>query len=193
MVQLSPLLRAATAVIPLTVHNPGAATIASQAHTFIDSVWGIPQTITGAAGNKTILPNHSSEIDMVQVPGLQSSEKGNSTAALMRLRTFSRWGENWDGEGAPAPDAATLNCAAVLLGLLSTELGNAPKVMLNALGEPMFIVVEERFELAVTVKSKDEASFYVAQGNDEDGGLTPFDGVHLPPDLKSAIRARLSV
>lgn len=127
--------------------------------------------------------NDTSPIDNV---GYQSAP-GEVAKALSRLRTIGQWGDNWDGEGGPAPDKAAVAAATLMLGFLSSSLGIAPNVSLNADGQPSLTLFGEEFEFAVTMPSASEISYFTAHGDEIRGGLADFDGTSLPIEMAAAI------
>ena len=60
----------------------------------------------------------SSDKGSVDHVGYQNAP-GEVAKALSRLRTIGQWGDNWDGEGGPAPDKAAVASATLMLGFLS--------------------------------------------------------------------------
>lgn len=114
--------------------------------------------------------------------------KNGLITSLQRLHEFKTWNANWDGEDAPAPNPDTIITAMTLLGMLFIHThGEVPYVMMNALSEPMFIFAENFIDMSITIKSKNEISFYVEIGDYEDAGLIDFDTVNFPDELKSII------
>lgn len=107
--------------------------------------------------------------------------------ALGRLRSLALWGENWDGDGAPAPQQDAIGSAALMLGFLHSKLGKAPHVSLNGDGEPMLTMLDGEFEIAVTITSKTEAAYLIALGDDERGGLATFNERGLPAEIAAAV------
>jgi len=58
-------------------------------------------------------------------------------AGLERLRSFQRWGENWDAEGSAAPNPEILDAASRVFSLLSVHA--VPQVTLTPEGLPAFL------------------------------------------------------
>lgn len=108
-------------------------------------------------------------------------------AALHRLRTFSTWKRNWDGEGAPAPRVRAIEAATVLLGLLDSKLPQTPKVALNSLGQPMFMLLAGDKEFSATLQGATRISYYLRSGNEEEGGLIKFNQRTLPKRFAAEI------
>lgn len=108
-------------------------------------------------------------------------------AALERIRTFRSWKRNWDGEMAPAPKPKSLDAAAVLLGLLDAALPSTPKVTLNGIGEPMFILLTPELEFSATVTSSKRVAYYVRSEDREEAGLARFDHVRLPKVIRQEL------
>jgi hypothetical protein len=183
MLHTNPTLASITPTFSFPAYSSG-----STVHSYASTKPDIVRPLHAATVSKNVLLSPNNEMDPVPISFLPRTDKGESTTALARLRTFATWRDNWDGEGASAPDGKALDAASLILGLLSSDLGKVPKVMLNGDGEPMFVLIDKHFEIAVTVKSKTEISFYVAHGNDEDGGLVDFNGRQLPTLLRAAIR-----
>lgn len=120
---------------------------------------------------------------LIEVPSVQATDRN-----LARLRRFRTWGENWDGEGAPAPDAASLNVAVRLLSLLAHEHA-VLSVGLDADSRPMFNLRDSLYEGHIVVEAGGELSFSFSRGESEvmDDFDLAFDGRSIPATLKSAL------
>lgn len=117
---------------------------------------------------------------------------GSSTAAfdraLARLRRFRSWEENWDGEGASAPNPTVLDTAIQLLSSLAR--GHAVfNVGLDAEARPMFNLRDSRFDGYIVVEPETTLSFSFEHENGTtlDGFALPFDGKKLPETLADAL------
>lgn len=126
--------------------------------------------------------------DENRIPNKIIFGKNNLIESLHRLHEFKTWNANWDGEGSPAPNRDTIVSAMILLGMLFINTnGAAPYVTMNASSEPMFIFNENSIDMTITIKSKNEISFYIEKGDYEDAGLLDFDTENFPDELKSII------
>ena len=106
---------------------------------------------------------------------------------LARLRAFRGWSGNWDGEGAPAPDIASLGVAERLLSLLAYE-HPVLSVGLDADSRPMFNLRESVYEGHIVVETGGELSFsFYYKGCVLDGFYLAFDGRSIPQPLKTAL------
>lgn len=101
-------------------------------------------------------------------------------AALGRLRKFKTWHENWNAEGAPAPDHQLIEAASNLLGLVGRY--QSPKVMLSSDAVPMLLFSDAHFDGEITISAKNEIEFYFSAPM-EVGDTVPFDGMSIPPAL----------
>lgn len=125
--------------------------------------------------------------NQVSASSLEFAPVSPAIEALKTLREFKSWTANWDGEGAPAPKAASIEAASNLLGLLDASIHSTPKVTLNSSGEPMFLLIEDDGELSVTIQSRSTIAFYVETNGFEDGGLARFNGRDLPAKLQRSL------
>jgi hypothetical protein len=108
--------------------------------------------------------------------------------AVDRLRQMAKWGPNWDGERAPAPDQAAIDSAIVLLGFL-VPFGASVKVALDCFGKPMIFLSTEDGAGEITVTSPNHLDF-VLEGEDGEAGVDlPFDRTALPDRLHASLRA----
>lgn len=73
------------------------------------------------------------------IRAMAPAHRSAAVQALQRLRTFRDWRDNWDAEGAPAPDQGALNAASIILGYLRNYPID-PTAMLDADGKPMLIL-----------------------------------------------------
>lgn len=112
-----------------------------------------------------------------------------SIDALARLRTFSTWKVNWDGEGAPAPTLSSIDTATNLLGILDGALIETPKVALNAFGQPMFMLAADGAEMSATIVSPKTIHFYVSKDDFEAGGVARVKEAVLPSTFLQALRS----
>ena len=147
------------------------------------SRFGSKTVVYGAFIEALRKTNDTSPVDHV---GYQSAP-GEVAKALSRLRTIGQWGDNCDGEEGPAPDKTAVASATLMLGFLSSSLGIAPKVGLNADGQPSLTLFGEDLELAVTIPTASEISYFAAHGDEIRGGLADFDGTSLPTEMVAAI------
>ena len=109
--------------------------------------------------------------------------------ALARLRQYSNWGENWDGEGSEAPQRQTIEAASNLLGLLSSR-HFVPHVGLNSLGQPMFLFSNSLYEGEIVVEDASNLSYFIRGGIDDDYARLKSVGPALPRRLEDILRAR---
>lgn len=101
-------------------------------------------------------------------------------AGLERIRSFATWGDNWDAEGARAPNPAVLNDACLMFSLLAVH--KVPQVTLTAEGHPMFAFDGAvQGEVVMTEPGKFDY-FFAADGAPSDEGVA-FDGNALPKEL----------
>ena len=107
---------------------------------------------------------------------------------LARLRRIRTWSENWNGEGAPAPNATSLDIAERLLCVLAYEHA-VLSVGLDADSRPMFNLRNSLFEGHIVVEAGGELSFFFSRDEGEvmDGFDLPFDGHSVPSTLKHAL------
>lgn len=112
-------------------------------------------------------------------------------AAVKRLRAMRAYGQNWNAEGAPAPNPEAVDAAVVMVGFLA-PLGLRMTVMLDAFGQPLVLVSNGEGEGEVVLTGPDTFDFaWFGGGAAEDGdaGLH-FDGQQLPSRLAGAFAAR---
>ena len=147
---------------------------------------GIANRNDGEFQNVSSMEHASSEISghrVVEVPSAQTTDRN-----LARLRRFRTWGENWDGEGAPAPKLASLDVAVRLLSLLAYEHA-VMSVGLDADSRPMFNLRDSLYEGHIVVESSGNLSFSFSRGESDlqDGFDLAFDGHYIPLELKTAL------
>lgn len=106
--------------------------------------------------------------------------------SLNRLREFRRWGDNWDAEGAPAPEKASIDAATKILGLLALQ-GIEPAVMLNADGKPMFLIESAGVESEIVFHSSEELGYFV-NSSPPVGGEAAFNGKDMPAGILALFR-----
>lgn len=107
-------------------------------------------------------------------------------AGLDRLRRFQNWKDNWDAEGARAPDPVALDTASKVFSLLSVHA--VPDVTLDVDGNPMLIFnAPVRGEVVVT--SPQSIDYFFVDGRAPYGEAVPFDGEHLPQELAAYVKA----
>ncbi|WP_157089072.1 hypothetical protein [Novosphingobium capsulatum] len=178
-----PVLIAATATPLTALVNPGAIFLSDR-----PAVVSVADrhNSSGNARRFHLTGTHSGE-EAKSEPIWEVREPGAGTRALSKLRTFAMWGDNWDGDGARAPRSEHLETASLLLGFLQASVGHTPNVSLNGDGDPMFTILRDDFELAVTVVSKSELSFLVAGGESERAGLAEFNAQNLPGEIADAV------
>lgn len=115
--------------------------------------------------------------------------------ALQRLRMFSTWKENWDAEGAPAPDLDAIEAASNLLGFMKSYQID-PTAMLDAFGKPMFLFNLQGVEAEINLTTGDELDYlFVPQQPGEElveVGV-PFDKTSMPASLDEILRKLASV
>lgn len=112
-------------------------------------------------------------------------------AGLQRLRTFRNWKDNWDGEGAPAPEKEALDTSTKVLALLVAS-GASPKVQLNSDGLPVFSIYGDGLDGEVVVTSKDTIEYYFHGDEPVGQSDVPFDGVKLPDELICQLASSLA-
>lgn len=103
-----------------------------------------------------------------------------------RLREFAAWGENWDGEGAPAPDLDAIDSAAILVGFLANHQVKVT-VALDAFGKPMLILKGEFGEGEITVIGSDRLEFAWFGVFDDAAVDEPFNRSSLPGRIIAAL------
>lgn len=107
--------------------------------------------------------------------------------AVNRLKAFKTWTENWDMEGAAAPNVDAIEAAIGLVELIERK-GIVPAVALNSDGDPMLMFQRGGVPGEVVVTSAHSLEYYM--NYDEPlGGDVPFDGVNLPNEIASLIAA----
>lgn len=113
-----------------------------------------------------------------------------SLVAIKRLRTMRGYDGNWDGEGAPAPEADLIDMAITLVGFLAQE-GLQVKASLDGEGRPMLLLSRGADEGEVTVTGDGQFEFaWFAAGNAFGGCDVEFDGKRLPNELLGAVARR---
>lgn len=116
-----------------------------------------------------------------------STELSATMSALNRLRTFKTWKENWDAEGAPAPDSDSIEAATQVLSLLALE-NVAPTVTLNSDGKPMLLINQWGLDGEITVTEPGEVEFFF-DADEPLGDVVPFTGHALPEVLVNVFAA----
>jgi len=109
-------------------------------------------------------------------------------ATLDRLRSFKSWPANWDAEGAPKPDADTIDAATNLLALLNA-IGVLPAVQLNAEAQPLFTFHSAGIDGEVTVTSPSTLDFYFHGDDPVAGADVEFNGSRLPTGVTERLSA----
>ena len=163
-----------------TAHEMGAST--AQQPVRAGYVGASPVPVTYGSGTSTSPLPTASERAITFAPVSASMD------ALERLRGFAFWPENWDGAGAPAVSLDVLDAATNLFGLIDNLTYVTPSVALNAHGEPMFMLLDEAYEVSVTLVSPNTVHYYVHADGIEDGGSARFDGRRTPSKVASALR-----
>lgn len=107
-------------------------------------------------------------------------------AGLDRLRTFRDWQDNWDAEGARAPDVETLNAASKVFSLLAAH--SVPNVTLDSDGQPM-LVFNGTLRGEVVMTSPSTLDYFFMDDDAPYGENATFVGDQLPPELVSYIKA----
>ncbi|WP_372706696.1 hypothetical protein [Brevundimonas sp.] len=116
------------------------------------------------------------------------SKPSASAAALQRLRLFRDWRDNWDAEGAPAPDLGALEVASNLLGFLKSYPVE-PIAMLHASGLPMFVLNFTGGEGEITVSGDGAVDFVLdlPDGETQAEVELEFDNQSLPVQLHDVL------
>lgn len=111
-----------------------------------------------------------------------------SAAALQRLRIFRDWHDNWDAEGAPAPDLRALDAASNLLGFLKSYPVE-PIAMLDASGLPMLLLRFLGGEGEITVSGNGAVDFVLdlPDGETQTEVELEFDSQGLPAQLHEVL------
>ena len=127
------------------------------------------------------LPNSSDK--PVRIKPSQS----NGSAILNRLRTFASWQENWDGEGAAAPNLNAIDIASNFLSLWSPDKIK-PEIVLTHDGLPMFVIDNGKMigEIIVNPDKTLDYFFEYADGSMKGDEAVPFD-VNRKPSLLSEL------
>jgi len=107
-------------------------------------------------------------------------------AGLERLRAFKTWSDNWDAEGAKAPDPNLIDVASQVFSLLSVR--RVPQVTLTADGHPMF-VYGAPLQGEVVVTDLNKIDYFFAEENAPSDEDVAFDGSSLPLELLHYIEA----
>ena len=106
-------------------------------------------------------------------------------AGLERLRTFKGWENNWDAEGAKAPEPQVVDFATKVFSLLSVH--RVPTVTLNAEGQPMFVYTGSH-PGEVVVTSVDRFDYFFAQDDAPEREDMTLVHATLPDDLIAYLR-----
>lgn len=109
--------------------------------------------------------------------------------ALARLRTFQHWGDNWDAEGAPAPDPRAIELASIVLGQLQSY-PMVPTAMLDARGQPFLLLTYAGGEGEISVVGPHELEFVLDIPGDEAEAETDLEmpGSALPDNLRQVLK-----
>lgn len=123
----------------------------------------------------------------VSAPLRAASKTSEALTAIRRLRNMAEYSDNWDGEGAPAPDRATIDAAIVVVGFLATEHLRI-RATLNADGQPLILISRSDAEGEVTITSPQSIDFVWFAAAEEFGeaGLA-FEGRRLPVEITEAL------
>lgn len=106
--------------------------------------------------------------------------------AIERLRSFKSYGENWDAEGAPAPNPEAIDAAVNLVGFLAPFRGRL-RVALDALGQPLILLSAGAAEAELTVVDERRIEFSVLGDTDDADVDVIFDGTTLPERLRGPL------
>lgn len=114
-------------------------------------------------------------------------QTSSAQKALARLRKFMNWDSNWDGEGAPKPNADHLEAASLLVGFLSAY-GLKQSCVLDALGQPMILVSSDKGSGEITIDTSGNLEFAIQAGHDDSDIGIPFDRQTIPNRLALALQ-----
>lgn len=123
-----------------------------------------------------------------QVPSV-NAPVSSALKAIERLRKFEGWGDNWDAEGSPAPEAESLDAAVVLVGFLKQQKLEIAAT-LESQGKPMLFISGDGGEGEVTVNSARSIDFVLFGVNGDDAGTDiAFDMNSIPNQLADSLHA----
>lgn len=105
-------------------------------------------------------------------------------AGLERLRTFKGWGDNWDAEGAKAPNPDVVDFASKVFGLLSVY--RTPEVGLSSDGYPMFIYGQP-YAGEILVSGPSSFDYFFANDDACEGEDVSLEDGALPAKLVASL------
>lgn len=179
-------LIAATATPLVSLGNPGVMYI--QPDNFPDPLEFSTRWDKNVRSVARDVANRGLALDIHTGPSPQQLlEPAAIMGSFVRLRSFEKWGDNWDGEGAPAPTKSNLDSAGIMLGFLHSRTGKVPRASLNSEGEPMLSIMDGDLEAMVTVYAPLEVAYLFAKGEKELAGVAHFDGRTMPVEISDAL------
>lgn len=129
------------------------------------------------------LPNTSKE--EVHIKPSSSS----SSVILNRLRTFAGWTENWDGEGAAAPNLEAIDIASKFLSLwLPSKI--EPEIVLTHDGLPMFVINNGEMIGEIVVNSNRTLDYFFEYA---DGSMKGDEAISFETDRKPSLLRELAL
>ena len=123
-----------------------------------------------------------------EFPDITKRVENESDRALLRLRQFKSWPENWDAEGGAKPDRINIDRAIALLSQIATKPISFG-VGLDADSRPMFSIRDSAYDGHIVVEPNGAVSFFFQRGTEilDDYDLA-FDGQSLPGALEQALK-----
>lgn len=103
-----------------------------------------------------------------------------------RFEEMKTWRENWDGEGAPAPNPEAIDKAMVLYDLLAQRFPTQKfSSLLDADANPVIAIRTSKWTGMITVdnSTKDIFSEFFISENTIYVDVRNFDGVNIPIEL----------
>lgn len=153
-------------------------------------------TVTTLPASDTSLPfggiNTWPNISSVANPrGLEKSgEFPRPTTSLERLAgEFRRWRllpQNWDGEGAAAPDIESLEEAVSFTRLLD-EPNIVPDSELHADGRAGLLWIAYNLYADIKFLGDGRLAYYIENGKNQHKGIVDFDSGEIPSVLKAVL------
>lgn len=106
--------------------------------------------------------------------------------AIASLREWASLEEDWDGEGAAAPNLASLKAAERFVSLLMSTF-SAPEMMLHANGVAGMMWEFDGLYGEIEFLSGDRLAYFFKSGENKHKGEMKFDGKSFPSALKAFI------
>ena len=166
---------------PQTYVPPAIVHVLRWDNSTVEGSYFIP--IRNEKNENAALPNTSKE--EVQIKPSSSY----SSAILNRLRTFASWTENWDGEGAAAPNLVAIDIASKFLSLwLPSSI--EPEIVLTHDGLPMFVINNGEMIGEIIVNSDKSLDYFFEYA---DGTMKGDEAVSFVADSKRSLLRELAL